>query len=88
LVAVLVTRGGAPLRPQVESVVVVDPSQGRAVKQLALGSIPGAIAIEGRHLWVVNPVDRTISEFDASHVEASSNHWALDRAVSTGGGAR
>ena len=66
LVAVLVTRGGAPLRPQVESVVVVDPSQGRAVKQLALGSIPGAIAIEGRHLWVVNPVDRTISEFDAT----------------------
>jgi DNA-binding beta-propeller fold protein YncE len=66
LVAVLVTRGGAPLRPQVESVVVVDPSQGRAVKQLAFGSIPGAIAIEGRHLWVVNPVDRTISEFDAT----------------------
>jgi DNA-binding SARP family transcriptional activator/streptogramin lyase len=66
LVAVLLPRGGAPLRPQVESVVVVDPSQGRAVKQLALGSIPGAIAIEGRHLWVVNPVDRTISEFDAT----------------------
>lgn len=67
LVAVLLSRGGAALlRPQVESVVVVDPSQGRAVKQLALGSIPGAIAIEGRHLWVVNPVDRTISEFDAT----------------------
>ena len=66
VVTVWLTRGGAPLRPQVESVVVVDPSQGRAVKQLALGSIPGAIAIEGRHLWVVNPVDRTISEFDAT----------------------
>jgi DNA-binding SARP family transcriptional activator/DNA-binding beta-propeller fold protein YncE len=50
------------LRPQ--SIVVFDPAKGRVTKDLRLDSVPGPIAVEGKHLWVVNSVDRTISEFD------------------------
>ena len=66
-VATVLARDGPQpgVRPQLDSVAKIDPSKGRVIDQVRLlGGIPGAMAIEGSHLWVVNGVERTISEFD------------------------
>jgi DNA-binding beta-propeller fold protein YncE len=59
-----VPRGRATPELHPQSIVVFDPAKGRVTKDLRLDSVPGPIAVEGKRLWVVNSVDRTISEFD------------------------
>ena len=47
-----------------DSVAVVDPALGRSVARLPVGGIPRPTRPRAGRLWVVDAVDRTISEFD------------------------
>jgi DNA-binding beta-propeller fold protein YncE len=43
----------------------LDPDSGRVLAKVPVGRLPGAMAVEGESVWVVNARDSTISRIDA-----------------------
>ena len=54
-----------PMPPQVGSVAIVAPGEGRVVARIAVGATPSALAVADGSVWVVNADDQTVSKIDA-----------------------
>jgi class 3 adenylate cyclase/DNA-binding beta-propeller fold protein YncE len=73
VVAVLVLRGGGSkglARLEPNSVGAVDPSSGRLVADVPVGTAPAAISYARGALWVANSGDGTVSRVDPKTLEA------------------
>jgi YVTN family beta-propeller protein len=46
------------------SIARIDPATNRVVEDVRVGRHPGAIAVDGRYVWVVNDDDKTLSRYD------------------------
>jgi YVTN family beta-propeller protein len=89
-VAVVITAssGGAAVIVRPDSVVVIDPEDGRIVADVPVQSEPEALVADGRSVWVANVADGSVSQIDVGKRRVVAN-MAPDIAVeglAVGGG--
>jgi YVTN family beta-propeller protein len=53
-----------PIPAMPNSIARIDPATNSVVEDIRVGRHPGAIAADGRYVWVVNDDDKTLSRFD------------------------
>jgi YVTN family beta-propeller protein len=53
-----------PILALPNSIVRIDPATNRVVADVRVGRHPGAMAADGRYVWVVNDDDKTLSRYD------------------------
>jgi len=67
------TRGSSsPVLVRTNSVAVIDPSDGRVVSDIAVGTRPVAVAVGDSAVWAANADDGTVSRIDPKTREAVS----------------
>ena len=91
--AAILVSSGAGSKPSLatvnpDSVAVLEPSDGRIVGSVPVGAEPGAMALAGGRLWIINGGDRTLTAVDARsrRVVRNVGLTALPHTVAAGDG--
>jgi DNA-binding SARP family transcriptional activator len=92
LLAILASRGNAHVQPRVSvrpnSLALINPRSGRIEADVAVGTRPTRVAVEGGDAWVLNANDRTVSRVDAStHQVRTVSVGGTPADLAVGGGA-